>query len=512
MSVEDGAASSTNEGAANVSLRDYQLEAIRKLGDAWTTKPILVAPCGSGKTTIAAEIIRRAVEKGNTCVFLVHRIELVDQAIERLAEFGIEAGQIVAGRKQKPSPVQVASIQTLARRHPPHFKVVIVDECSHAVSPSWKRIIDHYAAAGSAVLGLTATPFRLDGKGLGAVFGSLVVATTATDLIARGLLVEPVVYAPKPPDLSGIRTIGGDYANDELAARMTQEGIVGKLVEHWQQLALGRKTVCFAVNVAHSEYVCHVFREHGVRAEHLDGATPRSERAEILARLKRGELDIVSNCMVLTEGWDLPSLECALIARPTKSLALWIQMQGRIMRACPDKAGAIVLDHAGNTLRLGLVTDPLEYDLHDRVHRVGEGAPRTCPKCYAVISKTDTTCPHCSAALVDAAEREKREVRYVDGELVKFERRVPNERYAELVTEAWRMNRRLGWARHAYKNEFGVWPRGMKDVEARLYPCVDHVSEVAVYGGRHVERCSRCMREIRDAPEYRGGPDEGWMR
>ena len=497
-----------------IELRDYQLSSIAELARCWRERPLLVAPCGSGKTTIACEVIRRAVAKGGTCGFLVHRIELLDQATERLAQFGIEAGQVIAGRREKASPVQVASIQTLARRELPPLKVVIVDEAHHAVSKSWKRVLDHYAASGAAIVGMTATPFRLDGKGLGAVFGKIVVAASADDLVARELLVEPTIYAPEPPDLSGIRTVGGDYDAEQLEERLSQEGIVGKIVEHWTQLAAGKQTICYATTVRHSEYICQMFREYGVAAEHVDGTTPRLQRHLAQARLRAREVSILSNCQVYTEGVDLPSLECAIIARPTKSLCLWIQMQGRVMRACDGKEGALILDHAGNVRRLGLVTDPLEYDLHDKVKRKGAGAPPQCPTCFVVLKGGEDECPECGADLrpepdAGPTEHVERAVRHRDGKLVKFERKDQIARYTELIDEAWRRGYKLGWARVRFKEERGAWPRGMRAIEEKQYPCADHAPEVVVYGVRQVTRCGRCMTELAPVPARE--LEEGWM-
>jgi superfamily II DNA or RNA helicase len=501
-----------------MELRDYQTRTVENLRLCWRERPLVVAPCGAGKTTIAAEIIRKAVDRGRTCGFLVHRVELLDQAVARLADLGIQAGAIVAGRKQETSSVHVASIQTLQRRELPDWKVVIVDEAHHAVSPSWERIVSHYVKAGAAVIGLTATPFRLDGKGLGKVFGKIVVSVTPEELIARGLLVEPVIYAPPPPDLTGVRTVGGDYEQGELALRMLRPGIVGKLVEHWMELAPGRRTVGYGVNREHAQYCEAVFREHGVATGYVDGETPKAERAATLARLRSGEITMVWNVQVLTEGWDLPSLECAIVARPTKSLALWTQMQGRVLRACDNKTGAIILDHAGNTLRLGLVTDAVDYSLEDKVKRRSKGAPPVCPKCYAVVAETDLVCPQCGFAVAaetadDEDARGKPEVRHVDGRLVEFKRADQMEkrtRYEELVATAHARGARLGWARHQYKIQFGAWPRGLRHVEEKLYRCDEHEPEDVTYGSRTATRCRRCLAELRDEPK--GELPEDWLQ
>lgn len=284
-------------------------------------RPLLCLPTGGGKTSVAAEIIRAAVARGNRCIFLVHRRELVDQAVERLAEFGVKAGRILAGHYEVRSlPVQVACIPTLVRRKHWPAELVIVDECAHATSRSWTDVIGRYPD--SFVIGLTATPIRLDGKGLGDIFGCIVEPVSTRALIEQGHLIEPKVFAP-PVDLGGIPVKRGDYSIPELAVRM--EKLTGSITKEWLGHARGMKTVAFAVNVEHSQKIVAAFREIGVRAAHIDGGTANHVRAEALRRLRAGDLDLVSNCMVLSEGWDLPSLRCAILARPTKSLALFRQ-------------------------------------------------------------------------------------------------------------------------------------------------------------------------------------------
>jgi superfamily II DNA or RNA helicase len=227
---------------------------------------------------------------------------------------------------------------------PPPADLVVVDEAHHVLAQSYKRILEIYPRA--IVLGLTATPCRGDGRGLGNAFDVLIEAASVGDLVEQKYLVPTVVYAPVRPDLTGIQVKRGDYVEEQLAARMNTAQLVGDIVEHWHRLAGPRRTVVFATGVGHSRHIRDEFRRAGVLAEHLDGSTPTDERDRILAQLAAGQIDVVTNAMVLTEGWDSPSVSCLVLARPTKSLGLYRQMVGRVLRPAPGKTDALILDHA----------------------------------------------------------------------------------------------------------------------------------------------------------------------
>jgi DNA repair protein RadD len=225
-------------------------------------------------------------------------------------------------------PIQVASIQTLWARgihsdaiELPPADVLIIDECHHARANTYQRILDSYPEA--TLLGLTATPCRGDGRGLGNIFDRLIECPQVSDLIAGGFLVKSRVYAPVDPDLSGVRTQSGDYVVSQLSRRVNTTKLVGDIVSHWFKFGERRKTVCFAVDVKHSVHITNESCKAGIRAEHLDGSTPTKERDAILARLGSGETELVSNCMVLTEGFDCPEIGCLILARPTKQMGLY---------------------------------------------------------------------------------------------------------------------------------------------------------------------------------------------
>ena len=337
---------------------------------------------------------------------------------------------------------------------------------------TYRKIIDAYPDA--TLLGLTATPCRGDGRGLGGIFDTLIECPQVAALIDQQYLVPTRVYAPVDPDLSGVRTQAGDYVESQLADRMDQPKLVGDIVTHWHKYGERRKTVAFAVNVAHSIHIRDEFIKSGVRCEHIDGGTPKPERDATLARLASGEIEVVTNCMVLTEGWDMPEVGCCILARPTKKMGLYRQMIGRVLRPAEGKADAIVLDHSGAVFRHGFVEDPVEWTLDpDRraaspVHqrRCEQPASRLleCSQCGAVRVAGEA-CFHCGFL----PQRPPRPVPIRDGDLglVDRARRAKGNVYSPEERERWHAmltwiaserDYKPGWAAHKYKEKFGAWP------------------------------------------------------
>lgn len=466
-----------------MNLRDYQRAAIDIARDALPRRPVLVAPTGAGKTVMGASLVR---ELNVPTLWIAHRKELVEQGARQLEALGLATSIIMAsyrgsylggsgngrggsgGHLWAASPVHVASIQTLVRREMPKpVELIVIDECHHAVAGSYAEVFEEYP--GVPVLGLTATPFRLDGKGLGDIFGEIVVAATTRQLCEQGTLHKPKVYSQSRPDLSKVRITAGEYNLRQLDNAINTPQLVGDIVSTWRRLAPAQRTVVFATSIQHSQAVVAAFQAAGVAAEHLDGSTPTVERDAILRRLRHGETTVVSNCMVLTEGWDLPALQCAIIARPTASLCLHLQMVGRIMRAADGKDGAVVLDHAGNHHRHGAVTRRIVFTLEgvDAAKSEPLGL-KLCPGCYLMVETDAAACPECgyvfASSLEDAGE--SREVEVADGELEEFDE--DSHDYRAAMWEQFEAERAMagfkpGWSAYRYKERFGEWPVVVED-------------------------------------------------
>lgn len=462
-------------------LRDYQSNVIARIATeiaAGRRRILLVAPTGSGKTVIAAAKIADVVARKQRVLFLAHRRELVRQASEKLYAVGVDHGILQAGfRPRLGEPVQVASIATLHARavrtrtvEIPDADLVIVDEAHHARARTYQRLLEFYPRA--IILGMTATPCRGDGRGLGSIFDVLVECPSAAELIAKKHLVPTRVYAPSRPDLTGVRVERGDYVESQLAARVDTPELVGDVVEHWHKLAERRKTVVFATGVAHSVHLRDEFRRSGVLAEHIDGSTPVEERDGIIRRLVAGEVEVVTNCLVLCEGWDSPEVSCLVLARPTKSLGLYLQMAGRVLRPAPGKDHALIIDHSGAVFEHGFAEDPITWTLHEdrraenRAHerRGGErGMPRLtqCPECMAVRfeGKACSICGWQPKPRPEYFETANGSL----GEVLRDRsiRNAVEDRqsfYAQLVWIGRERGYARGWSAHKFKEKFGDWP------------------------------------------------------
>jgi DNA repair protein RadD len=467
-----------------MELRPYQHSVIHALWAARGMKKLLVAPTGAGKTEIACGIIQDLADQ--TVLFLAHRRELIFSARDKLARWGIPAGVILAGEVSDPAQrVQIASIQTLWSRQKrdagwlPSADVVFVDEAHHSPATTYRKLIEHYKE--SCIVGLTATPSRADGRGLGGIFDSMVECPQVPDLIDRGYLVKTKVYAPTTPDLKGVKVRMGDYHEGQLAARMDTPKLVGDIISHWHRLAGRKKTVVFASSVGHSIHLKEEFVKSGVRAEHIDGKTDSVERDRILKRLSDGDLELITNCMVLTEGWDQPDVGCLVLARPTKSMGLYRQMVGRAIRTFPGKDHALVLDHAGATFQHGFIEEPVTWTLDPDKRAVsqinearkdrGEAASNlvACSNCDA-IRTAGKPCPECG-------HMPKRPGDYhavIDADLALLDINgqhqaaySPEQRqafYQQLLFIAHQRGYKSGWAGHKFKEKFGRWPSFERDL------------------------------------------------
>jgi superfamily II DNA or RNA helicase len=384
-----------------MTLRPYQNQAILEARDALRShrRVLIVAPTGAGKTTVAAEIIRLTVSRGGRVWFLAHRKELIDQASQRLDQFQIPHGIIMADhwRDRPHLPVQVASVQTLVNRGMDQRPtLVIIDEAHRATAASYRKVIEN--AGTPHVIGLTATPIRSDGNGLASSFDAMVQCPSIRTLMDEGYLVPDRAFAGKRVDLAGVAIAGSDYDASQLSDAMNKPHLVGDVVTEWKRLANGRPTMVFAAGVRHSRTIVDAFRAAGIAAAHLDGETPKPEREEILKRLADGRLTVVSNAMVLTEGVDVPVVSCIVLARPTKSKGLYLQMAGRGLRTAAGKTDCLILDHGNCTMEHGLVRRDQNWQLTEDAERKRSKQVsyaetfKVCPDCGEVAELDLETC------------------------------------------------------------------------------------------------------------------------
>jgi superfamily II DNA or RNA helicase len=413
-----------------------------------------------GKTVVFAAITQAAAARGRQVLILVHRRELIHQASAKLAAIGVDHGVIAAGITPANASVQVASVQTLIRRldRAAAPDLIIIDEAHHAVAGSWRKVIDHWP--NSLLLGVTATPIRQDGRGLGSMFDQLVLGPSTAELIATSYLTPARIYAPPPvADLTGIHRRAGDYAIDEAADRMDRPTVTGDAISHYQRIGAGQAAIAFCCNVKHAEHVCHAFKVAGIRSATLLGNT--TDRDDLVARFAAGFIDVLVTVDVVSEGFDCPGAAVAILLRPTQSLGLYLQQIGRVLRPATGKAAAIILDHVDNVHRHGFPDDHREWSLDDRVARVRTTdvqAPtvRTCPECFAAF-KPAPMCPCCGATCAPPP----RVIRQQDGDLQELKREAVQQRTTErkkahtlqqliAVGQARGMKNPVAWAKHVH--------------------------------------------------------------
>lgn len=440
-----------------ITLRPYQaslLERTQASMRAGHRAPLLVAPCGAGKTVMFSYMARAVSAKGKVVYILAHRDELVQQISDTLADFDVAHSFIAAGRPYRPGlRVYVCSVMSLAKRiekqaaaerqaagdqaalsrirqsrgyiHPPD--VIIMDEAHHAVAGSWRKVASAYPAAYR--VGVTATPERLDGTGLGDVFDDMVLGPTVPELIRLGALCPFRLFAPPGADLRGIRTLAGDYAKGQLAKAVDRPKITGDAVEHYRRLAPGHLAVVFACSLEHAEHVAVEYRRAGFEFYRIDGNMDAGLRADLVGKFRRRQIQGLVSVDLISEGFDLPAVEVAQSLRPTQSKALWIQQAGRALRPSPGKDRALILDHAGNCERHGMPDEEHAWTLEGAKRKAkGEGVAdvrvRKCPKCFATYRAGVQACTHvwpdgtpCGHVFVAEAEP----VKHAEGELVEVD-------------------------------------------------------------------------------------------
>jgi superfamily II DNA or RNA helicase len=436
---------------------------------------VVQAPTGFGKTIIAATIAGSILHSGKRAIFTVPALSLIDQTVEKFYAEGVrDVGVIQANHRMTnyARRIQVASAQTLQRRQIPAADLVMIDEV-HKWFEFYAQWLKHPQWSDVPFIGLSATPWT---RGLGRYFDRLIIGATTQELIDAGYLSKFRVFAPASPDLSDVRTVAGDYHEGDLSQAMDQSTLVADVIDTWVERAAGRPTLCFAVDRAHAKHLQEEFIQAGVPAAYIDAYTEAAERNAIATQFHSGAVRVVCNVGCLTTGidWDV---RCLILARPTRSEMLFVQMVGRGLRTADGKPDCLIFDHSDNHVRLGFVTDISRNELDDgrerqkAVPKEKEVLPKKCPKCTFLKPPKALTCPCCGFTPEPKCKIENRE-----GKLVEFTSRYqakaaptephPHEFYGELKSIAQERGYQRGWIAHKFKEKFGHWPDGLDHIAA----------------------------------------------
>jgi superfamily II DNA or RNA helicase len=441
-----------------LQLRPYQellIDGARAEFQRGIKNTCIVAPCGAGKTIIMADMASKARIIGNRTLFVVHRQELIRQASTTFSALGISHGIIAADYPMQPNEyIQIASIQTVVRRldkiYPP--QIIIFDEAHHSTAATWRKLLAAYPDA--FVIGLTATPARMGGQGLGDIFQSLLMGPSPKQLIQWGNLAPYKYYAPPVrADLADLKVVKyGDYDQKEVSLRMDKSEIIGDQIDQYMKLAPGGKAVCYCASIAQSQHTAEMFRQVGISALHIDGETHRIAREAATEDFKAGKIRVVCNVDLISEGFDVADMDAVIMARPTQSLTLYIQQSMRPMRPDKNNPGkvAVIIDAVGNCYRHGLPDDDREWSLESKKKKAGpklEIPLKVCPKCYGA-NRPGPVCEHCG-------------YRYP-----KEERTEPEQRAGDLAEvvelEKKRLRQEVGKARDVVTLEQIAFQRGYK--------------------------------------------------
>jgi superfamily II DNA or RNA helicase len=457
---------------ARLQLRPHQQRALQLLRHSIIVggkrRPLIQAPTGFGKTLLAATIARAALKHGKRALFVVPALSLIDQTVEKFRSQGIaDIGVMQADHEMTDvtQPIQVASVQTLMRRKIPPAAIVIIDEahcwfdfCGKWMArPEWQAI---------PFIGLSATPWT---KGLGRHYDDLIIASTTQELIDTGFLSTFRVFAPSHPDLTAVRTVAGDYHEGDLGEAMNKTSLVADIVTTWIERGESRPTLCYCVDCAHARAVRDRFEAAGIRCGYMDAYTKPEERSEIRRQFHAGEISIVANVGVLTTGvdWDV---RCIILARPTKSEILFVQIIGRGLRTAEGKADCLILDHGDTHSRLGFVTDTHHEHLDDGKHdrrasrrKSKEALPKECPSCAYLCPPHLHVCPSCGFApqrqsMITCGPGELAELK--GGRTQKLAEISDAALFGQLKYFARERGYKSGWANHKFRELRQRWPGG----------------------------------------------------
>jgi superfamily II DNA or RNA helicase len=451
-----------------------------------TKRIVLQAATGLGKTVIAAQIIKNALEKGKSVLFIVDRIVLANQTSDVLRRYGIPHG-VLQGKNERfdiSQPCQVCSIQTVKMRGVNSADLIIIDE-AHVLHKAHIDLMQENPEA--YVIGLTATPYA---KGMGKHFEKHIEPFPVKELISQGYLVPFDIYGPAIVDLSRLKVKAGEYTEESNYQVFGDADIVGDVIGEWEKIAKGLKTIVFGVNVAHIKYLSDRFNAAGYKSCQINAYQTEEERIESLDGFLYGDTMVLCSVEVATKGFDCPSVECCVLAVATRSMIKWTQTTGRALRTFPGKEKAIMLDFGGNAERLGFPDDFQFFGLDDGKKKKSspsdkekqEPMPKACPVCSFIKPIGVRKCPACGFL-----PEHKKDVESAEGNLAKLQRKSRLEYTIEQKQEwlamanQWCADRKMkrhrkgfyGAAIYAYADKFGCRPSGKVNWSAMRIPSED---------------------------------------
>lgn len=498
-----------------MQLRPYQttiIDDVRALMLKGIRSILVVSPTGSGKTVLTANMLATSAKKGMPSIFSVHRRELIKQSTRTFSRVGIPHGIIAASfQEDLRHTIQIASISTLKNRlhRVGKPKLMIWDECHHIAAASWRDIFR--SMPNTFHIGLTATPRRLDGSGLGEFFQAMVMGPPVRWLIDNGFLCDYKLFAPPSVNRSGLHTRMGDFVKHELVDLMDKPTITGDAIKHYERLAFGKRAVAFAVSIEHSKHIVEQFKQRGIEAAHVDGETPEYDRDKAIDLFGQGKVKVLSNVDLFGEGFDLPAIEATIMLRPTQSLGLYLQQIGRALRVSEGKAHAILLDHVGNCEQHGLPDEERPWSLagtrKEKKAKDEDDLPvKICPMCFAAQPAGRPSCSYCKHVYAP----KPREIDQVEGNLTEVDQEVLRARRAknlqqtraESLEDLIALGKKRGykkaerWARHVYQ------ARREKDkAHGGCTLCFAPLDSTSSYG-RHKE----CNAKLQEAVNRLGKP------
>ena len=421
--------------------------------------PLIVAPCGFGKTVLFSYFTRKVIEKGKRVIILAHRDELIDQISKTLNEFQVGHSFIAAGRYCSPRClVHVASVFSMVKRlnKIPKPDVIIIDEAHNFCDGgTWSKIFNAYPEAWR--IGVSASPLRLSGEPLGDAFDDLIIGPTTRELIDAGDLCEYRLFGAKNIDTSKIHTQMGDFNKKELNNAMDKAVITGNAVAEYTKYCAGKRAIVFCCSIKHAENVAEEFRKAGYRSDIIEGRMDKIRRKRLVESFRNGELQVLTSVNVISEGFDLPAIEVAIMLRPTRSLRLWIQQSGRALRNSPGKKEAFILDHAGNSERLQFwPCDTYDWSLDGKKKKEKEDTGpkiRLCSGCFGANESWRKICKYCNKEFVTVGrepDKEEGDLHEIDVHAIRKNKRMEEgmcKTLEELEELAERRGYKKGWAR-----------------------------------------------------------------